>query len=383
MKILIIRNFPSYMDIKYNTYNIQEIGLAKALTRKGHKTDIVFWTNGEEKEETIIFDGDLSITVFYKRGKSILKNAWYPKLDKLIENYDIIQTCEYNQIQSWFLAKKYKEKLVIYHGPYFSKFNKKYNLMCKIFDMFFLKRYIKLKTKFIVKSELAKEFLSSKGISEEDISVAGVGIDTEVLTTKEECISKLSKEMKENDKELKLLYIGRIEQRRNPKFIIDILKEIVDKGIKAHLYIIGAGEGSFVNNIREYATNIGITGKVTWEEKCEQKYLSDIYKQADVFLLPTSYEIFGMVLLEAMYYGCVVATTTNGGSSILIRNEENGIIIDEMDPKIWGEKIIKIINNPTLKEDMSLNAHNKIENNYLWDSIIDKFIDQYNEVKGK
>ena len=41
MRILIIRNFPSYMDVKNNTYNIQEVGLAKALTRRGYKVDIV------------------------------------------------------------------------------------------------------------------------------------------------------------------------------------------------------------------------------------------------------------------------------------------------------------------------------------------------------
>ena len=40
MKILIIRNFPSYMAVKNNTYNIQEVGLAKALVRKGHFCDI-------------------------------------------------------------------------------------------------------------------------------------------------------------------------------------------------------------------------------------------------------------------------------------------------------------------------------------------------------
>lgn len=49
MKILIIRNFPSYMSVKNNTYNIQEVGLAKALVRKGHICDIVFWTDKEEE----------------------------------------------------------------------------------------------------------------------------------------------------------------------------------------------------------------------------------------------------------------------------------------------------------------------------------------------
>lgn len=383
MRILIIRNFPSYMDVKYNTYNIQEVGLAKALTRKGHQADIVFWTDDEEKEEIITFDGNLSITVFYKRGKKFLKNAWYPKIDELISKYDIIQTCEYNQIQSWVLAKKYKDKIVIYHGPYFSKFNKRYNMMCKIFDIFFLRRYIKLETNFIVKSQLAKDFLLRKGISEANISIVGVGIDTQVLTTKEDCSLAMLKEMTEEKECLKILYIGRIEPRRNPEFIIDILKKIIDKGVKAHLYIIGSGESKFVYHVQTYAKNIGMINNITWQEKCEQKYLSNIYKQADVFLLPTNYEIFGMVLLEAMYYGCIVATTTNGGSSILIEDGNNGLIIDERNAQIWSEKIIKAVTDSKLKENMSIKAHNKIENNYLWDSIVEKFIAQYNKILKK
>ena len=45
MKILIIRNYPSYMDVEKNTYNIQEVGLAKALVRKDNVCDILFWTD--------------------------------------------------------------------------------------------------------------------------------------------------------------------------------------------------------------------------------------------------------------------------------------------------------------------------------------------------
>ena len=61
----------------------------------------------------------------------------------------------------------------------------------------------------------------------------------------------------------------------------------------------------------------------------EQKYLSDVYNLADFFLLPTKYEIFGMVLLEAMYYKTVVLTTDNGGSSTLIDNGRNGYILQD------------------------------------------------------
>ena len=69
MKILIIRNYPSYMDVDFNTYNIQEVGLAKALIRKGHKCDIVFWTNKEECEKVVKFDEKYSLIIYYRRKK--------------------------------------------------------------------------------------------------------------------------------------------------------------------------------------------------------------------------------------------------------------------------------------------------------------------------
>ena len=45
MKILIVRNFPSYMDVRRRTYNIQELGLAKSLVRMGNTCGVVFWTD--------------------------------------------------------------------------------------------------------------------------------------------------------------------------------------------------------------------------------------------------------------------------------------------------------------------------------------------------
>ena len=98
MKILIIRNYPNYMDVTCNTYNIQEVGLAKALIRKGHQCDIVFWTEREEIDKTIEFDDGLSYTIYYRRGINVLKNAIYIGIDELIKKYDIIQVAEYNQV---------------------------------------------------------------------------------------------------------------------------------------------------------------------------------------------------------------------------------------------------------------------------------------------
>ena len=69
------------------------------------------------------------------RAKKILNNAFFEKkLYDIIKNYDIIQTAEYDQLANIKLRKKLKDKLIIYHGPYASKYTKKYNIKCILSD---------------------------------------------------------------------------------------------------------------------------------------------------------------------------------------------------------------------------------------------------------
>lgn len=377
MKILIIRNYPNYMDIKYNTYNIQEIGLAKALVKQGNVCDIVFWTADKETKVKYEVEENKSITIYYLNGINILKNAIYKKLDSIVANYDVIQPSEYNQIQSWLLAKKHPEKTIIYHGPYYSSFNKNYNALCKITDAFMLKAYIKNKTPFLVKSKLAKEFLVSKGISENQITVSGVGIDLDAF--KIPCENNLPDEIlkiKTFENKLKLLYIGKLEPRRSTDFLFSVLKKVRDCGIDAVLIIVGNGEPEYTKNAFEYAENLGVKEFIYHISVAEQKNISFVYENTDIFLLPTRYEIFGMVLLESMYFGKTVITTQNGGSDMLINSGENGIVIDSFDDLEWATAISKFKDSTNI----GINAKKKAEKEYTWDSLSEIFISAYKKM---
>ena len=389
MRILIIRNFPSFMSVKNNTYNIQEVGLAKALVRKGHTCDIVFWTDREEEAVEIPVDETGVIHVFYRHGRTKLKNTIFTDCEDLFEQYDIRQPCEYNQMQAWLLAKNKPQKTVIYHGPYYCPFNKRYNLMCRMFDLFFLRRYIKQGTRFLVKSEMAKEFLIEKGIESTNVDVVGVGIDAQMLSSKEEnCKESLYKKLKKDRGNLKLLYIGRFEKRRDIPFIIDVFKRIYEKRPDARLYMIGTGHSEYLKKVFAYMDTAGVRDKVIWQEQMEQKYLSCIYRQVDFFLLPTEYEIFGMVLLEAMYYGNVVLTTRNGGSSTLIENGENGLVFEKKNARQWSDCVLNM--SKTDKERIGEKATLTIAEKYTWDNLAENFLKQYrtklveksNEKKG-
>lgn len=382
MKILIIRNYPSYMDVEKNTYNIQEVGLAKALVRKGNICDIIFWTDKEEKEVSIPVDDIGKVKVFYRHGRTALKNTVYTRCNELFAQYDVLQTAEYNQMQSWLLAKQYPKKHIIYHGPYYAYFNKRYNLMCSMFDMFFLKRYLKLGTSFITKSRLAQNFLESKGIKTTNIKTIGVGIDTQILSSgKAECNEPLFLTMKK-DNRIKILYVGRFEERRNIPFIFEVFAEIKKRKIDATLYMIGTGDRKYIEKCWNYAKELDIQENIVYQEKMEQKYLSGVYTLADFFLLPTEYEIFGMVLLEAMYYKTVVLTTNNGGSSTLIESGENGFLLMDKNAKEWAEKIVETYNDINKMKRLEQEAHTLIRDNFTWDCLSNSFIEQY-EKRGK
>lgn len=375
MKILIVRTFPNEIDI--NSYNVQEIGLAKALTKKGHQCDIVLYTSHAEREEEINIDGSI-ITIYWMRGINLFKNLiWSSRVIKLALKYDIVQSSEYDQIYNLYLQKKIKDKFVIYHGPYYSEFNKGYNLKCKVFDTFFLSKKYK-KVKCISKSTLATEFLNSKGF--EDVTTIGVGLDCEKIS-KDTPTNEIEKIFKNNEKYL--LYIGRIEERRNIFFLLNILYEVIKKEKDVKLILIGKGEKEYVERVWKYAKKMELTDKMIYFDKIKQEDIKEIYVKSDIFILPTSYDIFGMVLLEAMYFGIPTITTLNGGSSTIIKKHENGFICDINNINQWVNCIIEVLRDFKLKDEISNNAKQTIEQKFLWTNLAEKFIQVYKDVFTK
>ena len=378
MKILIIRPWPSMLDVTKNTYNIQEVGLAKALTRRGCPTDILFWTDGDEMTVEIPVEGEKPIRVFYRHGKVVLKNVWFSGQDELFAQYDVLQSAEYNQIFSWHLAGKYPEKTVIYHGPYYSLFNKNYNRMCRVFDALFVGRYRRLGTRFLTKSELARKFLLSKRLSPEQVTTVGVGIDAELLKDRPDAgHTELEQKMQTQKQGLKLLYIGRIEPRRDPFFLLDVLAGVRRTDPGACLYIIGDGEAEYVERVKAALKEKGLENCVFWQKKAPQYQMKGVYQQADFFLLPTEYEIFGMVLLEAMFFRRVVLTTPNGGADMLLRSGENGLVLEKDDPARWAQALLKTAADPARKARMEQAAYETVIHENTWDALADRFLNVY------
>ena len=308
-----------------------------------------------------------------------LKNAWLrKKAYSIIDRYDIVQACEYNQMYTRHLAKKYLHKFICYHGPYYCEFNRNYNLMAKVFDLLFVNRYRKLNTSFITKSGLAADYLRSKGLR--NVTPVGVGLNIGFLGSGTGETNEEIEKIKRLDG-VKLLYIGVNEPRRNSLFLLDVSKKLKDMDLNFKLIMIGR----FCNE--EYKSlffqkihDLDLSGYIHYIPRMEQKYLAKVYKTCDVFLLPTIYDIYGMVLLESMYFGLPTITTMNGGSNMMIKNNDNGIVINDFEVDKWSKAIKELVHNKELCKKLGDQAHNTIVEHFTWDKLVDRFVESYKKV---
>ena len=238
MKVLLVRTYPDQLDP--NRYNVQEIGLASALRRAGVLCDIILFLAAGKDHIEIRGDGT---KIYWKRGFNIAKNALFFHLNSILDQYDVIQVHEYDQIQSWKIYTKYhKCKVIIYHGPYYSTFNRGYNLKCAVFDRFFLSRSRQAKEciQCLTKSPLAEQFLRSKGFCH--VSVVGVGLNPEPL------LSETPKQSIVNipENKINLIYVGKLEERRNTKFLLRLMKELARRSSRYHLTLVGNGSVEYL-----------------------------------------------------------------------------------------------------------------------------------------
>ncbi len=366
MKILIVRTFPSIIDP--NKYNVQEIGLAKALTRAGHTCGIVLYygKNEDVTERIPVSCGEETkeITVYRLRGYNILKNGFFPSLHKIVKMYDVIQVHEYDQITSWFYYAWSKRPVIIYHGPYYHPYNKRYNLKCKIFDQTFLRIKKNKDVVCFTKSHTAADFLRDKGFR--NVHAVGVGLDPEnfgAVQKNAEAPIAIPKD------KFNLLYVGKIEERRNSYFLLAVMKEMCKRNENINCVIIGDGEKQYTEEFLSRAQALLDTGKMQYYASASQTQLKEVYQQAQVMLFPTNYDIFGMVLLEAMYFNLPIISSQNGGSDMLIRDKENGIIVTDYDIETWCEQIEGLCMDTSKYQKMVQNIMESDKNTLFWDAI--------------
>lgn len=379
-KVLVLRFSP--YDSNPNSYNIQEVGIGKAFCRMGYDYDHICFRKKDPK-----------VWVFYEHNGCQARFIEYPRLrffrwginfnlckKEFLNQYDIIICREYYQIMSYLISRNCNHAS-LYSGPYWNMFMFKF--FSPVYDRLFTGAINKNMRGKFVKSILAKEFLENKGYT--DIVNVGVGLDMERFDDDTDILEDTQNIVNYMNEYRCLLFIGDLCDNKNFPLLLETFKLVktnhpdvkfvmIGKSRQtAFKKLIGKNDDSYIEEIlNQYPKSL--TDDILHIERVPNSQLKYIYPLAKAFLLPSKLEIFGMVLLEAMYLGAPIIASKNGGSMTLIGNDGPGIMVETYNPIDWSNAVNKYLDNPVMVEKYKKDAYELVKNHYNWDVIAEKMI---------
>ena len=127
-------------------------------------------------------------------------------------------------------------------------------------------------------------------------------------------------------------------------------------------------------------SDLGIEDLVTFLGARSQDALPDYYSAADVVVMPSHYESFGLVALEAMACGTPVIASRVGGLKYTVLHGVTGLHVSERDPMALAREIIRLILDQELRERLGRQAR-QVAQCYAWPSIADRIVRVYEDIK--
>ncbi|TLP36820.1 glycosyltransferase [Arcobacter arenosus] len=269
----------------------------------------------------------------------------------LKENPNNLIITGYDSLAYWealLYAKLFRKKTILWNGSTLlssrSK-NKIVNLLKKVFINSF--------DTFYTYGTEATKYLEHFGIQNKNIITGTNCVDTDYFKNN-------TPYTKQNSNSLNFLYVGQLIERKGLENTIKAFSKIKKTNWK--LSIIGKGEDE--DKLKKLVNDLSLRDKITFEGFKQKDEIIDYYSKADIFLMPSYLEVWGLVLNEALASGLFCLSSKYAGASIdLIHENKNGFTIDPLDINDLIKKIDQTfelnIDKEKIKESFTINYENE------------------------
>ncbi len=216
-----------------------------------------------------------------------------------------------------------------------------------------------------------------------DIVPPGVNLDRFKLISMNQAKSNLGIPLDTN----LLLFVGRIEPLKAVDTILEALSLIrqdnPDLLANLQFSVIGGRPGHSstgeLSRLERLSLSMGLGNIVKFLGAKDQELLPDYYAASVGVIMPSDYEFFGMVALEAMASGTPVIATEVGGLAYLVRHEETGFLVPARDSLRLSKYITALLVNPEKRKQMGLTAAG-LAQRYTWSAIADQLLNIFDDV---
>jgi len=168
-------------------------------------------------------------------------------------------------------------------------------------------------------------------------------------------------------------YLGRLTPDKDPILMAEIAAKLSGHGIRTTLIGGGALEGKVRRRIADLGSegSVEITGSLSHREALERP------SRADVLVMPSRWEAFGIALIEAMGMGIPVVAAAVGGVPEVVRNGETGILVRSRDPAEFADAVLRIRDSEQTREAMASLGPTWVRERFTWDRCLAAHLELY------
>lgn len=342
--------------------------LARELGKLGYTVDI-FTRIHDPADSLIEHMGPNSHLIHLKAGRkaTINKIDVYHSLPEFLNNLEKFwfeNSLKYDMVFShyWISTLAAKNIWQKYHVPYMAMYHT-LGAVKNTIGIGSSEPFLRIETekvtiadshKIIVATEKEKkDIIYHYNASPEKISVVPCGVNMDLFRPRDK---KISRQMLGLPDKKIILFVGRIDPLKGIDRLIESLSLLkVTDDIR--LFIIGgdAGSRTEVEKLQKLAVQLGINKSVVFQGLVKQEVLPFYYSAADVCVVPSYYESFGLVPLESLACGTPVVATEVGDLKNIIRQNETGIVIPDNTPQKLADALTTIFKD--FPSDPEYNLH--------------------------
>lgn len=188
------------------------------------------------------------------------------------------------------------------------------------------------------------------------------------------------------DPETKLvLYVGRFDPRKGIETLVRAVAESKLRSEKLQL-IIGGGsrpghsDGIERSRIESIVAELGMSDFTTFPGRLSQEILPYYYAAADVCVVPSHYEPFGLVAIEAMASHTPVVASDVGGLQFTVVPEETGLLAPPQDVGAFSAAIDRILANRQWRDELGQAARKRVETKFSWEGVASELAQLYTQL---
>lgn len=225
-----------------------------------------------------------------------------------------------------------------------------------------------------VKNQIAKNY----GVPTDKITVVHNGVPNYLKPQKKD--KQLTKKLKLDGK-IVLLFMGLFIERKNPLFLLGVLRRL--KATNPNVCLVFWGDGPLKTKISEIARKLDIEDDVRIERPRFGREKNKIHNIADIFVHPSQDEGFSLAPLEAMACAKPIVMTNGYSAKEVVEDGVNGFLCRADDTDDWTEKTRKLIDNPRLRTRMGQASLSKVKKEFQWKFAVDKHAEVFKKLQDE